>query len=167
MEIVVTTPKAGHYRLSEDFLSPYRRKGDNFGSLLARSTYLTKYCRGNVETWTDTIRRVIEGNVSAAAGVHSDEAELLFHLFWTGQALPPGRGLWTGGVDGIPADARYNCWSTTLNSYLDWCWVANQLMLGGGVGVGLGRIASLPVVDAGAAKFAIWCNADHENLEEV
>lgn len=167
MEIVVTTPKASVFRLSEDFLSPYRRKGDSFGSLLARSTYLTKYCRGNVETWTDTIRRVIEGNVSAASGVHRDEAELLFHLFWTGQALPPGRGLWTGGIEGIPADARYNCWSTTLNSYLDWCWVANQLMLGGGVGVGLGKISSLPVVEPSNAKFAIWCDSGHENLDEV
>lgn len=167
MEIVVTAPKAVQFRLSEDFLSPYRRKGDNFASLLARSTYLTKYCRGNVETWTDTIRRVIEGNASAAPGVHRDEAELLFHLFWTGQALPPGRGLWTGGIEGIPADARYNCWSTTLNTYLDWCWVANQLMLGGGVGVGLGKINSLPVVEATPAKFAIWCEAGHENIEEV
>src|SRR3954462_6790397 len=108
MEIVVSAPKAVHLRLSEDFLAPYRRKGDNFASLLARSTYLTKYCRGNVETWTDTIRRVIEGNVSAAPGGYGQEAELLFHLLWTGQALPPGRGLWTGGVEGIPADARYN-----------------------------------------------------------
>jgi ribonucleotide reductase alpha subunit len=153
--------------LSEDFLSPYRKKGDPFESLLARSTYLTKYCRGNVETWTGTIRRVIEGNASEAPGVHRREAELLFHLFWTGQALPPGRGLWTGGVEGIPAAARYNCWSTTLNNYLDWCWVADQLMLGGGVGVGLGSIDSLPVVERAAARFAVWCDGSHENVLEV
>lgn len=110
MEIVeITQPQK--FRLNEDFLSPYRDKGDPFESLLARSTYLTKYSRGNVETWTDTIRRVVEGNASLATGVHRDEAELLFHLFWTGQALPPGRGLWTGGVEGIPADARYNCFA--------------------------------------------------------
>lgn len=97
-------------RLSEEFLAPYRQKGDPFQNLLARSTYLNKYCRGN-ESWTDTIRRVIEGNVAFDPGVTQQEAELLFHLFWTGQALPPGRGLWTGGVEGIPADARYNCFS--------------------------------------------------------
>lgn len=110
MEIVDTT-KPAQFRLSESFLEPYRKKGDPFTSLLARSTYLTKYCRGNTETWTDTIRRVVEGNVSLANGVSAQEAELLFHYFWTGQALPPGRGLWTGGVEGIPADARYNCFS--------------------------------------------------------
>jgi hypothetical protein len=110
MEIVETT-KPSQIRLREEFLEPYRRKGDPFQSLLARSTYLTKYCRGNVETWTDTIRRVVEGNMSLAVGTTEVEAELLFHLFWTGQALPPGRGLWTGGIDGIPADARFNCFA--------------------------------------------------------
>jgi len=111
MEIVETTKPTKFY-LSEDFLAPYRGKGDPFESLLARSTYLTKYSRGNVETWTDTIRRVVEGNIALAKGVAPKEAELLFHLFWTGQALPPGRGLWTGGVEGIPADARYNCFAS-------------------------------------------------------
>jgi len=110
MEIVQTTQPT-YFRLSEDFLAPYQRKGDPFTSLLARSTYLTKYCRGNVETWTETIRRVVEGNVNLAYGVSRQEAELLFHLFWTGQVLPPGRGLWTGGVEGIPADARFNCFA--------------------------------------------------------
>lgn len=166
MEIVEIT-RPTKFCLSEDFLAPYREKGDPFESLLARSTYLTKYSRGNIETWTDTIRRVIEGNVSLTTGVHRDEAQMLFHLFWTGQALPPGRGLWTGGVDGIPADARYNCWYTTLYGVDDWCWVANQLMLGGGVGVGLGSIESLPTVSGRPARFAVWCSAGHENLSEV
>jgi hypothetical protein len=112
MQIIEVTPTPTKFTLSEDFLSPYRKKGDPFKSLLARSTFLTKYSRGNSETWTDTVRRVIEGNVSLTSGVALQEAELLFHLFWTGQALPPGRGLWTGGVEGIPADARYNCFSS-------------------------------------------------------
>ena len=167
MEIVVIAQPA-QFHLSEAFLTPYREKGDPFKSLLSRSTYLTKYCRGNVETWTDTIRRVVEGNVSLAPSkVHRSEAELLFHLFWTGQALPPGRGLWTGGVEGIPADARFNCWFTTLYDIDDWCWVANQLMLGGGVGVGLNSLHSMPVVEKASSRFAIWCHSGHENLEEV
>lgn len=166
MEIVDTTPTV-QSRLREDFLAPYRRKGDPFKSLLARSTYLTKYCRGGTETWTDTIRRVVEGNVNLTRGVSEAESELLFHLFWTGQALPPGRGLWTGGVEGIPADARYNCWYTTLYDIDDWCWTADRLMLGGGVGVGLSDISSLPTVPAAPTKFAIHCRADHQDLPEV
>lgn len=166
MEIVETT-KPTQFRLSESFLEPYRKKGDPFQSLLARSTYLTKYCRGNIETWTDTIRRVVEGNVALTHGVSATEAELLFHLFWTGQGLPPGRGLWTGGVEGIPADARYNCWYTTLYDVDDWCWTANQLMLGGGVGVGLGGLSDMPSVAGQPSRFAIWCRPDHPNLSEV
>lgn len=160
-----TTPKK--FRLSEGFLAPYYKQGDPFTSLLARSTYLTKYCRDG-EVWTDTVRRVVEANLSLAATADEREAELLFHLFWTGQALPPGRGLWTGGVEGIPADARYNCWYTTLYGIDDWCWTANQLMLGGGVGVGLNSIQSLPVVQREPeARFAVWCGENHPNVTEV
>lgn len=167
MLIVNATLKPTRFRFSVDFLSPYYRKGDPFQSLLARSTYLTKYCRDN-ESWTDTIRRVVESNLSLAASMNESEAKSLFHLFWTGQALPPGRGLWTGGVEGIPADARYNCWYTTLYGIDDWCWTANQLMLGGGVGVGLSEVDALPVVQrTPAARFAVRCSEIHPNFSEV
>lgn len=164
--IAVSAPFAKPIRLSTSFLSPYYGKGDPFRTLLARSTYLTKYCRDN-ETWTDTIRRVVEANVALAGGVNEREAQLLFHLFWTGQALPPGRGLWTGGVEGIPADARYNCWYTTLYGVEDWCWTANQLMLGGGVGVGLNQIDALPLVAGANARFAVRCGEAHPDVAEV
>lgn len=164
--MIVPCERPAPFRLRESFLDPYYKKGDPFQSLLARSTYLTKYCRGG-EVWTDTIRRVIEANVSLANSPSEKEAQLLFHLFWTGQALPPGRGLWTGGIQGIPADARYNCWYTTLYGIDDWCWTANQLMLGGGVGVGLNSLESMPTVAHGSARFAVWCRSDHENVLEV
>jgi len=166
MQIVHSTePRQFHFKGS--FLAPYFKKGDPFKTLLARSTYVTKYSRDR-EEWTDTIRRVVEGNVALShVPVSEHEAELLFHLFWTGQALPPGRGLWTGGVSGIPADARFNCWYTTLYSAEDWCWMMNQLMLGGGVGIGLGEIDRLPSVPEGNARFAVNCVAYHQDIEEV
>jgi len=166
MEIVETVLAPSHIELSEEFLAPYRKKNDPFKTLLARSTYLTKYCRDG-ESWTDTIRRVVEGNACLAPGVTEAEVELLFHLFWTGQALPPGRGLWTGGIDGIPADARFNCWYTGLYGVDDWCWTANQLMLGGGVGVGLGDINNMPHVRDTQSRFAVWCRDDHPNFMDV
>jgi hypothetical protein len=167
MLITNVTLKPKRFRFSEDFLAPYYKEGDPFQSLLARSTYLNKYCRDK-ETWTDTIRRVVEANLSLAASTNEQEAKILFHLFWTGQALPPGRGLWTGGVEGIPADARYNCWFTTLYGIDDWCWTANQLMLGGGVGVGLSEIDILPVVQREpAAKLAVRCSEIHPDVNDV
>ena len=109
---IVQVPSTQQFHFSESFLAPYRKLGDPFKTLLARSTYLSKYCRDK-ETWTDTIRRVVESNVNLAPAGHVGraEAEALYHLFWTGQALPPGRSLWVGGIEGIPADARYNCFS--------------------------------------------------------
>ena len=98
------------FKLRDSFLEIYYHMGDPFKTLLARSTYLSKYCRDG-EEWTDTIRRVVEGNISLAPNASEKEAEMLFHACWTGQAFPPGRGLWTGGVEGIPADARYNCFA--------------------------------------------------------
>jgi ribonucleoside-triphosphate reductase len=152
--------------LSESFLSPYRAAGDNFPNLLARSTYLSKYSRDR-ETWTDTVVRVVEGNCQLDRSVTTEEAESLFHVFWTMQALPPGRGLWVGGVDGIPADARYNCWFTTVHDLKDWGWIANQLMLGGGVGVGLSRIQDMPAVQPGVVSLKVFCDAAHPNAGEV
>lgn len=164
---VVRTESYVHVRLRDSFIEPYLRMGDPFKTLLARSTYLSKYSR-NGEVWSETMRRVVEGNIALSPiPVSEQEAEMLYHLFWTGQMLPPGRGLWTGGVEGIPADARFNCWYTTLRSTEDWCWTMNQLMLGGGVGVGLSHIHELPGVVDNGARFAVWCRSDHENVEEV
>jgi ribonucleoside-triphosphate reductase len=153
-------------KLTSEFLAPYYAKGDCFPDLLARCTYLTKYCRDN-ETWTDTIRRVVEGNINKTYQSDNAEAEALFDLFWNMRALPPGRGLWTGGVAGIPAAAVYNCHYTTIRSLEDWCFTADQLMLGGGVGVGLGELGKLPSVVAGVTTFRLACAATHPNVDEV
>lgn len=154
--------------LSPTFLAPYYARRDNFPNLLARCTYLSKYSRNNGgETWTDTIRRVVDANCDLDPTVTQQERELLFHVFWTMQALPSGRGLWVGGVDGIPADARYNCWYGTVYGIEDWGWTANQLMLGGGVGVGLEQIGNLPVVARSDAVLHVFCRPDHPDVEEV
>ena len=156
--------------LSSSFLAPYRAAKDPFRSLLARSTYLGKYCRDG-ETWTDTIARVVLGSMSLdrnlAANARDAEGQALFDIFWRAQALPPGRGLWTGGVSGIPVDARYNCHGCVLRDYDDWCWTANMLMCGGGVGVALQRIEELPAITRGTARFHILCSKSHANVDEV
>ena len=151
--------------LSTKFLAPYYAKGDVFPNLLARATYLSKYSRDG-EVWTDTIRRVVEGNCALDPKVKKKEAEELFDAFWTMQALPPGRGLWVGGVPGIPPEARFNCWYVSLRSPKDWAWVADQLMLGGGVGVGLQDIHKLPRVVQSESYLAIVCNATHPDVAE-
>lgn len=120
--------------LRGEFLAPYKQKGDNFPNLLARSTYLSKYSRDG-ETWTDTIARVVNANCDMDPTVTQQEREQLFHAFWTMQALPPGRGLWVGGIDGIPADARYNCFAGETKFFADKRLVALQDVVGQTVNV--------------------------------
>lgn len=156
--------------LTADFLAPYREAGDNFPNLLARSTYLGKYCR-NGETWVDTVVRVVLHNCKLDNNVSERrvwEARSLFHAIWSGWALPPGRGLWTGGVEGMPVEARYNCWGGVLRSTKDWCWLADMLMCGGGVGLSLLEIDKLPsVLHDEHARFNILCSKSHPNVGEV
>ncbi len=139
---------------------------DNFPNLLARSTYLGKYSRGN-ETWSDTVLRVVEANCALDPSVTDEEKAKLYHAIWSGWALPPGRGLWTGGVPGMPVEARYNCWGGVLRSIEDWCWLADMLMCGGGVGLSLLEKDDLNVVAFGNPRLNILCSKSHANVGEV
>jgi hypothetical protein len=163
--------------LTSDFLAQYYKAGDPFKTLLARATYLSKYSRllqgtDKREVWTDTIRRVVEGNcaeplVFGKTAVDVREAEALFDAMWNCAALAPGRGLWTGGVPGIPVEARFNCVYCMLRGVDDWCWTADQLMCGSGVGVGLQEIGGLPAVVDSQASLSIVCRDDHADATDV
>lgn len=153
-------------RLSLDFLAPYLKQRDTFTSLLARSVYVSKYRRGS-ETWAETVRRCVEGNVAHDPSVSEDEARKLYHAMFTMQFLPPGRGLWTGGVPSVPVEALYNCFYTTLRTVEDWCWGADMLMCGGGVGFGLYDVDALPTVSRGSDTITVACVASHPNHDAV
>lgn len=152
--------------LSDDFLAPYLAQHDVFSSLLARSVYASKY-RRNGETWAQTVLRCVLGNVAHDPSVTEDEARKLYHAFFTMQFLPPGRGLWTGGVPGMPVAGRYNCFYCTLRSTEDWCWLADMLMCGGGVGIGLYDVDALAPVARGSDALRVACVASHPNHADV
>lgn len=153
--------------LTEEFLAPYYKKVDVFPTLISRVTYLSKYCR-NGEGWTNTIKRCVLGNVAEDPRVTQQEAEKLFHAFWTMQALPPGRGLWVGGVQNLPVEGRYNCYYVTIRGVSDWGWAMGMLMVGGGVGVGLQDLHLLPTVKrSDNANFYITCRETHPDYHLV
>lgn len=95
--------------LTATFLAPYYAKGDVFPDLLARCVYLSKYKRPEDTCWTDTIKRVVEGNCSLDLHVTQAEAEALFDTMYHGRGLAAGRGLYSGGVVGMPPESAYNC----------------------------------------------------------
>lgn len=152
--------------LSHDFLAPYLAQRDTFTSLLARSVYASKYRRGR-ETWAETVRRCVEGNVAHDQSVTEDEARKLYHAMFTMQFTPPGRGLWTGGVPGMPVAGRYNCFYCTLRSTEDWCWLADMLMCGGGVGLGLYDVDALPMLARGSDALQVACVRSHPDHDAV
>ncbi len=108
------------FKLTEDFIAPYRAKKAPFGyqdaagNSVGEITFLRTYSRlkanGNKETWVDVCERVINGMYSlqkdhaktnrlpwsdAKAAASAKEAfDRLWNLKWT----PPGRGLWVMGT---------------------------------------------------------------------
>lgn len=108
------------FKLSEEYVEPYKSKRPPFGYVdaggnsLGEITFLRTYSRlkedGTKETWVDVCERVVNGMYSlqkdhckknrlpwndAKAQASAKEAfDRLFHLKWT----PPGRGLWVMGT---------------------------------------------------------------------
>ena len=108
------------FKLTEDFIAPYRAKKAPFGyqdaagNSVGEITFLRTYSRlkadGTKETWVDVCERVINGMYSlqkdhaktnrlpwsdAKAAASAKEAfDRLWNLKWT----PPGRGLWVMGT---------------------------------------------------------------------
>jgi adenosylcobalamin-dependent ribonucleoside-triphosphate reductase len=108
------------FKLTEDFVAPYRGKKAPFGyqdaagNSVGEITFLRTYSRlkqdGTKETWVDVCERVINGMYSlqkdhaktnrlpwsdAKAAASAKEAfDRLWNLKWT----PPGRGLWVMGT---------------------------------------------------------------------
>jgi ribonucleoside-triphosphate reductase (thioredoxin) len=108
------------FKLTEDFIGPYRPKKAPFGyqdaagNSVGEITFLRTYSRlkadGTKETWVDVCERVINGMYSlqkdhaktnrlpwsdAKAAASAKEAfDRLWNLKWT----PPGRGLWVMGT---------------------------------------------------------------------
>lgn len=154
--------KIRKFKLSEQFLEPYKTKAVPWGPV-GYVTYKRTYARRLNETepgatgteeWWQTCRRVIEGmfnlqkqhivstglewNDAKAQRTAKDAYERLFVLKWT----PPGRGLWMMGTDFVEnrtAAGLFNCAFrstrelSTKGGYI-FGWMMDALMLGIGVG---------------------------------
>lgn len=91
---------------------------------------------GTRESWDDTVRRVVDGNLSLVSPerINPGEREELYDLFYSFRAIPGGRHLWMSGVPG--RQFLFNCyvsgWGDRLSDHF--AFTFNQLMEGGGVG---------------------------------
>lgn len=122
-------------------------------STLAKIIYRRTYARkdnGNLETWPDTIERVIRGNTSLTK-VSDDEVSQLRRFMLERKAIPAGRGLWFSGSPAhsrIGGKALNNCWFLTADDWQNYVTAQDLLMLGGGVGLSVEHkyVSKLPKI---------------------
>lgn len=123
---------------------------------LARVVFKRTYARkdhGPVETWAETVERVIRGNTAIS---NPGEAEInrLRELMLSRKAGPAGRGYWFSGAPAhqkIGGVALNNCWFVTAEEWENYVVAMDLLMLGGGVGLSVEHrfVSRLPRVKTG------------------
>lgn len=142
--------------LTSDFLSKYENKQpkwgfNGLGYIVYKRTYSRPKEDGSLEDWPETIARCINGAQKIGAGYTKREAEKLFDLVFNLKCNFAGRGLWqlgTSTVDRFGGNSLLNCWFTAIKKPEDFCFIFENLMLGGGVGYSIRRedIHELPRV---------------------
>jgi len=148
------------FKLSENFVSKYKRKKAPFGfNGLGELVYMRTYSRikddGKNERWWETVQRVVEGTYSMQKN-HIDNYQLgwnawqaqksaqeMYDRIFNMKFLPPGRGLWAMGTAITEEKGLYaalnNCafvsTSTIKEDYSKpFCFLMDASMLGVGVG---------------------------------
>ena len=155
----------------------------NLASVVYKRTYSRKD-NGVLENWSDTVERVIGGNVRGK-NVSAQEIERLRYYFGNRKATSAGRGLWFSGAPGharLGGVALNNCWFVSGDDWTHFVLAQDLLMLGGGVGMSVEHrfVSKLPKVKKGVvithratkdADFIVpdsrdgWCELLRRTLE--
>lgn len=145
--------------LTERFINSYRGKTvpwgfNGLGGVVYRRTYSRVKDDGTQEEWYETVARCVNGAQKIGAGYTKDEAERLFDHVFNLRCNFAGRMLWqlgTSTVERFGLASLLNCWFISMREPLDFCFLFEHLMLGGGVGFSVKRedIHELPRVKKG------------------
>ena len=128
--------------LPEEFLKPYTTTKPNWGyNGLGEIVYKRTYSRlkedGTNEEWWETVARCINGAQKIGADYTTKEAQQLYNLIFNLKCNFAGRMLWQLGtttVDRFGGNSLLNCWGICIRDIDDFCFIFENLMLGGGVG---------------------------------
>ena len=148
------------FKLSENFISKYKRKKAPFGfNGLGELVYMRTYSRikedGKNERWWETVQRVVEGTYSMQMN-HIESHQLgwnpwqaqksaqdMYDRIFSMKFLPPGRGLWAMGTAITEEKGLYaalnNCAFVSTKTLKEdlakpFCFLMDASMLGVGVG---------------------------------
>ena len=145
--------------IDDEFVASYANRPvpwgfNGMGEIVFLRTYSRTKDNGSIETWPETIQRVINGAVEIGVPYTRAEAEELFDHMYHLRCSMSGRALWQLGTSMV---ARFggaslnNCYFTNIEKIEDFEFLFDYLMLGGGVGFSVERskIHDLPKVKTG------------------
>ncbi|AAN01804.1 ribonucleotide reductase [Mycobacterium phage Bxz2] len=139
------------------------------GELVYNRTYSRTKPDGSKETWPETVRRVVDGNlalVDERYHLPGERADLI-RLMEEFKILPGGRHLWASGVKN--AQHLFNCWvsgwTEKPSDHFEFTFM--RLMEGGGVGANY----SNRFIDYGPVQQELYvhivCDPDHPDYEAM
>lgn len=129
---------------------------NGMGEIVFLRTYSRTKENGNIETWPETIQRVVNGAIEIGVPYTREEAEELFDHMYNLRCSMSGRALWqlgTGMVARFGGASLNNCYFTNIEKVEDFEMLFDYLMLGGGVGFSVERskIHDLPRIKSGVS----------------
>jgi ribonucleoside-triphosphate reductase len=154
---------------SKDHSSAEVRWGPT-GSLVYERTYSRTKPDGSRETWPETVRRVVDGNLGLVAKRYQLDGERndLIRLMEEFKILPAGRHLWASGVKG--AQHLFNCWVAgwTDKPSEHFSFTFLRLMEGGGVGANYSNsfLQDYPIVPQDLLV-DIVCDPEHPDYQAM
>ena len=140
------------------------------GELVYNRTYSRVKPDGTNETWPDTVKRVVDGNLALVDEKYHNENERedLIEMMERFEIMPAGRHLWASGVRN--AQHLFNCWvagfETTPEEHFMFTFL--RLMEGGGVGANYSQkhLVHHPRVEQ-HLEVHIVCDASHEDYHQM
>jgi ribonucleoside-triphosphate reductase len=140
------------------------------GEAVFNRTYPRRKIDGTLETWPETVKRVVRGNLALVPKdcIEHDEEAKLTHLLLNFGILPAGRHLSCSGIKG--KQFLFNCHAAGWDPEdpaAHYTFAFDQLMQGGGVGSNYSNryLYSLPKVKR-KVNLSITCREDHPNISE-
>jgi hypothetical protein len=123
---------------------------DSLAKIVYKRTYARSKENGKLESWPDTVDRVIRGN-TALVSVGMDERQELRTVMLSRKGIPAGRGLWQSGTETqkrLGGASLNNCFFWTAENFEHFVYAQDYLMLGGGVGLSVEHrfVSKLPKV---------------------
>lgn len=138
------------------------------GETVYQRTYSRTKAHGEREDWTETVSRVVDGNLALnTAHLLPNERDDLTTLMQSFKILPAGRHLWACGVPG--RQFLFNCWVSgwTERPSDHFRFSFLRLMEGGGVGANYSNHL-LPTAEVqGTYRVHIVCDPEHPDYQKM